>query len=150
LGYVEMKQDRRTGKHYIIEPNIGRPTGRSAIAEAGGVDLVYSNYCDALGWPLPENRQQKYTGVKWIYLRRDIQSALYYWRRGELTLREWWRSWRGKKAYAVFSWGDLGPFKADMLRALKLALAARISKEKATFPERRKQTSQVIPDAQAK
>jgi predicted ATP-grasp superfamily ATP-dependent carboligase len=144
-----MKQDRRTGKHYIIEPNIGRPTGRSAIAEAGGVELVYSNYCDALGWPLPEKRQQKYTGVKWIYLRRDIQSALYYWRRGELTLGEWWRSWQGKKAYAVYSWSDPAPFMADLFRALNLALLARNNKKKDTFLERRKKTSHVIPDAQA-
>lgn len=58
LGYVEMKRDRRTGKHYIIEPNIGRPTGRSAIAEAGGVELLYTMYCDAVGLPLPKNRKQ--------------------------------------------------------------------------------------------
>ena len=40
LGYVEAKRDVRTGRHYLIEPNIGRPTGRSAIAEAGGVELL--------------------------------------------------------------------------------------------------------------
>jgi len=82
LGYVEMKKDERTGEHFIIEPNIGRPTGRSAIAEAGGVALVYTAYCDLAGLPLPQNRVQKYTGVKWIYLRRDLQSAFSYWRRG--------------------------------------------------------------------
>jgi predicted ATP-grasp superfamily ATP-dependent carboligase len=38
LSYVEIKQDSRNGKYYIIEPNIGRPTGRSAIAEAAGVE----------------------------------------------------------------------------------------------------------------
>src|SRR5690606_32406833 len=54
LGYVEMKKDARTGKHYIIEPNIGRPTGRSAIAEFGGVELLYTMYCDLVGLPLPE------------------------------------------------------------------------------------------------
>lgn len=66
LGYVEMKQDVRTGKQYIIEPNIGRPTGRSAIAEAGGVELLYTAYCDLLGRPLPAQRTQTYRGVKWI------------------------------------------------------------------------------------
>lgn len=115
LGYVEMKRDEHTGKHYIIEPNIGRPTGRSAIAEAGGVELVYSKYCDVTGQPLPENRMQKYRGVKWVYLRRDLQSAFYYWRRGDLTLREWWRSLRGKKGYAVFSWDDPAPFVWDFI-----------------------------------
>lgn len=110
LGYVEMKRDERTGKHFIIEPNIGRPTGRSAIAEAGGVELLYTKYCDVLGLPLPANREQKYKGVKWIYLQHDIPSALHYWKRGELTLREWWRSVRGAKRDAVFSWTDPAPF----------------------------------------
>jgi len=122
LGYVEMKQDSRNGKHYIMEPNIGRPTGRSAIAEAGGVELIYTMYCDALGWPLPENRTQKYGHVKWIHFRRDFQSSIYYWRRGELNLKEWWRSIRGRKAKALFAWNDLGPFIGDLTRALRLFL----------------------------
>jgi D-aspartate ligase len=58
--------------------DIGRPTGRSTIAEAGGVELRYTMYCDALGWSLPENRVRTYKGVKWIYVREDLQSALYY------------------------------------------------------------------------
>jgi D-aspartate ligase len=114
LGYVEMKSDQRTGKHYIIEPNIGRPTGRSAIAEAGGVELLYTKYCDTLGLPLPKNLVQTYQGVKWIYIRRDIQSALYYWKRGKLTLREWLQSVSGRKRYAVFSWTDPAPFFYDV------------------------------------
>lgn len=120
LGYVEMKKNRRNGKHYIIEPNIGRPTGRSAIAEAGGVELLYTMYCDATGRPLPSRREQKYGGAKWIYWRRDFQSALYYWRRGQLTLREWWRTWRGRKFSAVFSWSDPGPFLGDIWKTIDL------------------------------
>ena len=147
LGYVEMKRDTRTGKHYIIEPNIGRPTGRSAIAEAGGVELVYTNYCDALGWSLPENRIQKYTGVKWIYLRRDIQSALFYWRKGELTLRGWWHSWRGRKSYAVFAWTDPIPFFEDIRRAARLVFnkgRMRIGRSLTN----RKQTPQAMTEGQ--
>ncbi|MHC4958490.1 MAG: carboxylate--amine ligase [Planctomycetota bacterium] len=116
LGYVEMKRDARTGEHYIIEPNIGRPTGRSAIAEAGGVALLYTMYCDTLGLPLPPERTQTYTGTKWIDLRHDLQSAFSYWRRGELGFADWWRSIRGRKAFAVFSWRDPAPFVHDLLR----------------------------------
>ena len=119
LGYVEMKRDERTGKEYIIEPNIGRPTGRSAIAEAGGVELLYTMYCDATGLPLPINRIQKYKGVKWIYLQHDIPSAFHYWKRGELTIREWWRSVHGAKRDAVFSWTDPVPFSFGMFGAFK-------------------------------
>jgi predicted ATP-grasp superfamily ATP-dependent carboligase len=147
LGYLEMKQDKRTGKHFIIEPNIGRPTGRSAIAEAGGVELVYTNYCDAFGWPLPEDRVQKYTGVKWIYLRRDIQSALFYWRRGELTLRGWWHSWRGRKAYAVFAWTDPLPFFEDVRRAIRLVFNGWKLRGKHPLTKR-KQTPRPVTEGQ--
>lgn len=134
LGYVEMKQDRRTGKHYIIEPNIGRPTGRSAIAEGGGVELLYTMYCDVTGRPLPAQREQTYGAVKWIYWRRDLQSAFYYWRRQKLTLREWWRSWRGRKVSAVFSWSDPGPFVSDVARSIGLVVGRR-RKSAARAPE---------------
>lgn len=115
LGYLEMKQDCRSGRQLIIEPNIGRPTGRSAIAEAGGVELLYTMYCDLAGRGLPEDRQQSYRGAKWIYWRQDLRSALHYWKRGELSLAEWLRSLSGKKATAVFSWSDPLPFAADWL-----------------------------------
>ncbi|MDZ7267820.1 MAG: carboxylate--amine ligase [candidate division KSB1 bacterium] len=137
LGYVEMKQEARTGRHYLIEPNIGRPTGRSAIAEAGGVELLYTAYCDMLGRPLPAQRTQTYRGVKWIYLRRDVQSAFHYWRRGELTLRDWWRSVRGPKGYAVFSWRDPLPFLSDLFRVFRL------------FPQRAHAAKQAVTAAPA-
>lgn len=123
LGYIEMKRDPRTGKHFAIEANVGRPTGRSAIAEAGGVDMLYAMYCDALGLPLPGGLEQRYLGVKWIDLRHDVQSALHYYRRGELTLGDWYRSWRGRKAFAVFSWSDPLPFWADLWRAFRVLLS---------------------------
>jgi hypothetical protein len=88
------------------------------LAEAGGVELLYAAYCDAVGIPLPVKLEQTYRGVKWIYLRQDIRSALFYWRRRELTLKEWWRSWRGRKAEAVFSWRETGPFWRDLSESL--------------------------------
>jgi D-aspartate ligase len=130
LGYLEMKRDERSGEYFMMEANIGRPTGRSPTAEAGGVELLYAMYCDAIGWPLPPNLEQKPTGVKWIHLRRDTQSALYYWRRGELTPREWWRSVRGRKTYALFSWTDPGPFLGDLLRVIRLYLRPDARKER--------------------
>lgn len=123
LGYLEMKHDPRTGHLVLIEPNIGRPTGRSAIAEAGGVELLYTLYCALLGWPLPEKRVQAYGSAKWIHLVRDCVSALHYWRRGELSLAEWSNSLRGAKAYAVLDLRDPLPFCADLLRAVRLLLS---------------------------
>jgi predicted ATP-grasp superfamily ATP-dependent carboligase len=128
LGYLEMKRDQRTGQHFIIEPNIGRPTGRSAIAEAGGVELLYTKFCDLANLPLPANREQKYEGVKWIYFMHDIQSSFYYWRRGELTLRDWWQSIRGSKKFAALSWNDPAPFWYHFWGAFLLVVKAQISR----------------------
>ena len=125
LAYLEMKRDPSTGGHYIIEPNVGRPTGRSATAEAGGVELLYTMYCDAAGLPLPPDRTQRYGGAKWIYARTDVQSALHHWRRGELTAGEWRRSVRGAKVDAVFSLGDPAPFAFDLWRAARLLAGRR-------------------------
>ena len=132
LAYLEMKRDARTGKHLIIEPNIGRPTGRSAIAERGGVELLYTAYCDMVGLPLPEAREQRYVGAKWIDDRRDFQSALHSVRRGELTARDWVRSVRGPMTHAVLSRTDPLPFVVELLhygaKAIKVAGARVVSK----------------------
>ncbi len=85
-------------------------------------------YCDTVGLPLPENRVQKYLGVKWIDDRRDMQSALHHMRNGDLTIKGWWQSVRGKKTHALFAWNDLGPFFGDLVRAFRLY----------TIPEERK------------
>ncbi len=118
LGYVEMKRDTRTGEFVLIEPNVGRPTGRSAIAEAGGVELLHTMYSDLAGRPLPEARTQTYGDAKWIYLRRDLQASVHAWRRGELSLRQWLRTMRGSKAYAVLSLHDPWPFLHDTRRII--------------------------------
>ena len=122
LGYLEMKRDAQTGQYYIIEPNIGRPTGRSATADAAGIELMYTMYCDALGWPLPEACSRNHLGMKWFYLRQDMQSAAYYWRNGELSIRSWWRSLRGRKTFGLWDLRDPAPFLGDLARVFRLAL----------------------------
>ncbi|MFQ5632771.1 MAG: hypothetical protein ACE5I1_28720, partial [bacterium] len=146
-GYLEMKRDAKDGKYYIIEPNIGRPTGRSALAEASGVELLYTQYCDLTGQPLPENRQQKYKAIKWIYLRRDLQSSLKYWKQGDLTLFQWLKSIRGKKVDALFSWKDPKPFLGDWARAIKQAFRKKETKkrmQKTEVPEQKQEINRTL------
>jgi predicted ATP-grasp superfamily ATP-dependent carboligase len=122
LGYLEMKRDDRTGRLVIIEPNVGRPTGRSAIAEAGGVELIFTAYCDAAGLPLPTEREQHYSGARWVDVRRDLQAALVARRDGRLTMSEWLSWMRGPKAHAIWSRHDVKPFAVDLVRATAVAL----------------------------
>ncbi|HEX6248367.1 MAG TPA: hypothetical protein VFZ64_10890 [Nocardioidaceae bacterium] len=124
LAYLELKRDARTGRLMLIEANVGRPTGRSAIAEAGGVELVHTAYCDALGLPLPQNREQRYVGAKWLDLRRDAQAATVARRRGTLTMTEWLRWVRGPKAHAIWSPRDPKPFVVDLVQASATGIRA--------------------------
>lgn len=114
LGYLEVKRDSVSGEHLIIEANIGRPTGRSALAEGCGVELLATMYCDVVGLPLPEKRTQTYQGGKWIQILNDVKSAWFFWRRGELTIPEYFRSLRGIKVFADWSLSDPLPFFADI------------------------------------
>ncbi|WP_148572955.1 carboxylate--amine ligase [Nocardioides caldifontis] len=117
FAYLEMKCDARTGRAVIIEPNVGRPTGRAAIAEAGGVELLDTAYRDAMGLPLPAARVQHYGDAKWVDVRRDLQAAVVARRRGTLSAGDWLRWMRGHKAHAIWSARDPLPFVADVLRA---------------------------------
>lgn len=116
LGYVEFKHDARQGRDVVIEANVGRPTGRSAIAELAGTELLYTAYCDALSRPLPQSRRQPYVGTKWIYARRDVQAVLHRWRRDGQPLKDLLRAWKGVRHDAVFSWRDPAPFWSDVRR----------------------------------
>jgi predicted ATP-grasp superfamily ATP-dependent carboligase len=124
FGYLEMKQDERTGEYLIIEPNIGRPTNSKwGMAEMSGLELMYTMYCDSLGWRLPQARSQRYRDVKWVFLRKDLQSMIYLRRRGLLSPLAWLNSLRGPKVYALWSLRDPGPFIADLVRSVRLYLS---------------------------
>lgn len=132
LGYLEMKRDECDGRCYVVEPNIGRPTGRAAAAEAGGVELLMTAYCDALGVRLPEARTQRFTDIKWIHRRRDLQAAWKLWRQRELTASQWRKSLRGRKLDAVFQWSDWRPFVGDTLQSfVKMFRKSRLGRKPA-------------------
>lgn len=125
LAYLEVKRDPTNDTLVVIEPNIGRPTGRSAISEAGGVSLIHTAYRDALGLPPIRNNEQTYAGVKWLYLRHDLQAAVSEIRAGQLSVGGWLGSIRGRKVFAVWSLTDPAPFFVDIFQALRKALGHR-------------------------
>lgn len=110
VGSLEMKKDDRDGRYYAIEVNVCRLPLRFKIVEAGGVELVYTMYCEALGSTNQTNTHQRYTGAKWIYLHRDILTSCYYHKKGELSLKAWISSLRGVNSFAVLSIRDPLPF----------------------------------------
>jgi predicted ATP-grasp superfamily ATP-dependent carboligase len=116
FAHLEMKRDARDGVLYAVEANIGRPPGRAPIAEAGGVEVMYTAYCDALGQPLPSQRIQRYGRAKWIYFAKDVAAAWYYHRQGQLSFAAWLRSLDGIRGDTIFSLRDPLPFILDSWR----------------------------------
>jgi predicted ATP-grasp superfamily ATP-dependent carboligase len=121
-GYLETKRDTRTGRHLIIEANIGRPTGRAATAERAGVELLMTMYCDLVGTTLPTARTQKYLGTKWIHIRRDLQASAHLMMTGKAGLRDIVKPWKGPFAFALLSRKDPVPFLADFTHAVGLVV----------------------------
>ena len=118
LGSVEFKLDHRDRRFKIMEATVGRPNLQSEVATANGVNIAYWAYCDLVGEDLPTATPAT-RNVRWIFVKKDLKSALYYWRRKKLTLSGFVRSYRPSRYYADFSWRDPLPFLAMMLPVLR-------------------------------
>ena len=119
---LEIKIDEKSGKHFIIEPDVARPNTSIGLVEASGVPILYTMYCDALDMPLPPYTAPKHTGVKWISLVRDLLASRGYYIRGELTFKEWFNSIRGVNTFAILSIGDPIPSIMDAFNIFKVIL----------------------------
>lgn len=119
---LEIKMDEKNARHFIIEPDVGRPNTSIGQVEASGVPILYTMYCDALGMPLPHYTAPKHTGVKWISFGRDLLASRAYYNRGELTFKEWLNSIRGVNTFAVLSIRDPIPSIMDAYNFFKVIL----------------------------
>lgn len=117
---VEYKRDPRSGTFYITEPTVGRVNLQLGTALANGVDLVSRAYYHVQGLAYPGTEARTYDR-KWIYLASDIKSARHYIGKGELTWRQWLRSLRGRRAYAVWQAGDLGMWRGAIVDLISRA-----------------------------
>ena len=114
LGYqgicgTEYKWDERDEQWKLIELN-PRPTLWYALTRAAGVDVVWDADCDLVGRPNAIHRNCQDDGARWQLLVRDVVSGWHFWRRGELSTREFLRTVVDprRKEYAVLSLRDPG------------------------------------------
>ncbi len=106
LCATEFKRDPRDGRFKMIEVNARVPLWVS-LAEAAGVDVAYACYSDLVGRGCQTTDQVD--GVRWIFLPKDLASAVRDARRGGLGWSEWIASLRGCRADAVWAPDDPGP-----------------------------------------
>ena len=105
---AEFKKDPRSGMFNLIEIN-SRCWMQVGLSLICGANLPYIAYLDALGKDV-KGIVIKKEHAKWMFMLQDIPSSLKGMLNGELSLRKWIRSYKGKKGYAIFAWDDPAPF----------------------------------------
>jgi predicted ATP-grasp superfamily ATP-dependent carboligase len=108
---VEFMQDPRDGNYKLIEVN-PRVWGWHSIAIASGVDLPYLLYQDMMGEKM--DFRLPVDNMKWIRLITDVPTVLSEIIRGRLRIRDYLKTMKGQKTFAVFALNDPLPFLAEV------------------------------------
>jgi D-aspartate ligase len=113
IGYrgiagLEYKRDAEDDQYKLLDfnPRLMLSDGLTAFC---GVNLPLIQYLDLTG-QTPAPRRETAQGVKWLESIADFQAFKQYHERGELTFKDWLKSLRGARAFALFAWDDPLPF----------------------------------------
>lgn len=106
-GSIEFKFDARDGVFKLIELN-PRYWQQNSLAEFVGMNLPLLEYRDVLGLPVHPVKEFR-TGVRWVNLMLDQETARQLWASGELTFMDWWCTVTGQRIWSDMSADDWGP-----------------------------------------
>jgi predicted ATP-grasp superfamily ATP-dependent carboligase len=122
LGSVEFKIRPGTNEPVIMEPTVGRTNYQNELAVLNGCNIPAIAYRRALQLDAAGMCVRPLNPSSWIKLvdgGREVQSAISYMKRGELTLGEWMRSRSGTKRYMLWRLDDTGPALTNLPRAIR-------------------------------
>jgi D-aspartate ligase len=107
IGY---RFDQRDGLYKLLDvnPRIGG-TFRLFVGH-DGTDVLRACYLDLTGQEVPSSALQE--GRRWVVDPQDLASSLVYYRRGDISLSTWVRSFAGVREAAWFAIDDPLPFLA--------------------------------------
>jgi predicted ATP-grasp superfamily ATP-dependent carboligase len=131
-GYtsVEFKRDARDGTYRIMELTPARTWYPHYLGTAAGVNIPWIWYNDLSGGPRIRATEFR-AGVRWVDEFRDFSVSADYIRAGQLTLREWLRSYRAPLALAHFSLRDPVPALFVIVRVIRGCITASFKAIKA-------------------
>jgi len=111
LAEAEIHRDKRDGQLKLVEIN-ARSTTQTRLSARCGVNMEYLAYCDALDLEVEKNISAR-LGVKWINILSDFRSIFFpggYLSQKQISLKQWFKSYRGEREYAFLAWDDPLPF----------------------------------------
>lgn len=113
IGYrgiagLEYKRDREDGRYKLLDfnPRLMLSDGLTAYC---GINLPLIQYLDLTGQK-PAARREYTEGVTWLESIADFHAFKQYHERGELGFKDWLRSIRRARVFALFAWDDPLPF----------------------------------------
>ena len=113
IGYrgiagLEYKLDREDNQYKLLDFNPRLMLSDSLTAYCG-INLPLMQYRDLTG-QRPAPSREPAEGVKWLESIADFHSFKQYHERGELGVRDWVKSLKGARVFALFAWDDPLPF----------------------------------------
>jgi len=112
---VEFKRDARSETFRLMEIN-PRTVSGNQMAITAGVDFPWIGYRYLLGEQIDPSSCRARPGVVYVNEEWDLKAFLALRRQGDLTTREWWRSFRSAEARSIFATDDPGPALAVLKR----------------------------------
>jgi len=106
---AELKKDNRDGVFKLLEINSRTSAWFNTLSAKCGINIMLIAYLDAIGRDIKYSENYE-AGIKWIFLRDDLRSAMRMVLNGDLGIREWISSLFGKKDYVSYAKDDLRPF----------------------------------------
>jgi D-aspartate ligase len=116
---LDYRLDKRDGQYKLLDFNPRVGANFRMFEDESGVDVIRAMHLDLTGRSM--NGAAPMRRRTFIVESYDPFAAFGYLRRGELTLRGWWRSVRGRKELAWFAWDDPLP---SLVMWVRLALRA--------------------------
>ena len=118
IGYygivdAEFKLDPRDNVYKLIEIN-SRCWMQSSLSARCGANIPFLAYLDAIGKELPPSFEIK-DHLKWVFIGEDVRSAIKSVANNDLSLLEWFKSYRGTIEFSILASDDLIPFFYSLL-----------------------------------
>lgn len=114
---AEFKKDPRDGTFNLIEIN-PRSWMQISFPLKYGVNLPYIAYLDSLGKDVDKIIPKK-AQAKWIFMFQDIFPSIKSLIYGNLSFRDWVRTYKGNKDFAIFAIDDPLPFFLGFFRIIR-------------------------------
>jgi D-aspartate ligase len=116
---AELKKDNRDGLLKLLEINSRTSAWFNTLSAKCGINIMLVAYLDVIGRDTTYSEDYE-AGVKWVFLKDDLRSAMRMVLKGDLSIREWISSLFGKKDYVLYAKDDLRPCVMNIKYAMPL------------------------------